>query len=326
MKPQFFYSTTPYIFSLVLCLFLIYIPPLNAQADNYQKQIKSLQQENLQLKEEVQRLTYSNTVMEHNLRERAIGEATSNRQTGNELWVAVVCILITFFATKYKSISSFLQKDETVKNNEQLTVDDEAIEKDLTEREMDVLLQLSMFKSNPEIADSLFISTNTAKTHVASILKKLKASNRQEAVHKASCLKLIPKKMNSYNNLIVLVLMMSFFFGEFPALNAQDITLKNTTTCTYLIKANVLGEGDCQLKGKGPLLKLLPNSTINLPGLPLNSWLAAYGVEEVEGEKLLNPVLVGRRDCNFKSSSEDYGTCNAKIEYFDQSLKIEAEN
>jgi len=52
----------------------------------------------------------------------------------------------------------------------------------LTEREMSVLNFMADGFSNPEIAKRLGISRNTAKFHVSSILSKLGASSRTEAV------------------------------------------------------------------------------------------------------------------------------------------------
>lgn len=52
----------------------------------------------------------------------------------------------------------------------------------LTEREMEVLRLLAQGKSNKEIAATLFISERTVKFHVSSIMGKLGAGNRTEAV------------------------------------------------------------------------------------------------------------------------------------------------
>jgi len=51
---------------------------------------------------------------------------------------------------------------------------------DLTDREMDVLRELSRGSSNQAIADKLFVSTTTIRSHVHSIFQKLNLSNRTQ--------------------------------------------------------------------------------------------------------------------------------------------------
>ncbi len=52
----------------------------------------------------------------------------------------------------------------------------------LTEREREVLIEIAHGLSNQEIADKLFISLPTVKTHVAHILQKINARDRVQAV------------------------------------------------------------------------------------------------------------------------------------------------
>lgn len=52
---------------------------------------------------------------------------------------------------------------------------------DLTNRELEVLLLIAEGLSNQEIADSLFITVKTVKTHVSNILAKLEVSDRTQA-------------------------------------------------------------------------------------------------------------------------------------------------
>lgn len=64
-------------------------------------------------------------------------------------------------------------------------------ESGLSSREMEVLACLSQGKTTAQIAAELYISENTVKTHVRHILEKLEASNRAEAVSKATQMGLI---------------------------------------------------------------------------------------------------------------------------------------
>ena len=61
----------------------------------------------------------------------------------------------------------------------------------LSNREMEVLIELSKGYGNQEIADNLYVSINTVRTHLKSIYEKLKVKNRTQAVKKAGKLKLI---------------------------------------------------------------------------------------------------------------------------------------
>lgn len=55
----------------------------------------------------------------------------------------------------------------------------------LTEREQQVLVQVSQGATDKEIAEALTISLNTVKTHVRNILAKLQVSTRREAAKAA---------------------------------------------------------------------------------------------------------------------------------------------
>jgi len=63
----------------------------------------------------------------------------------------------------------------------------------LSEREQEVLACLADGLTTSQIAARLFISENTVKTHIRHILEKLEASDRTEAVGKATQLGLLKK-------------------------------------------------------------------------------------------------------------------------------------
>ena len=63
---------------------------------------------------------------------------------------------------------------------------DEAISRlGISKRELEVLQTAAEGLSNQEIAERLFVSTSTVKTHVSNVLAKLDAGRRTEAIAKA---------------------------------------------------------------------------------------------------------------------------------------------
>ncbi len=62
----------------------------------------------------------------------------------------------------------------------------------ISPREFEVLQLISDGLSNQEIAEKLFVSLSTVKTHSANLFIKLDASRRTQAVQKARELRLIP--------------------------------------------------------------------------------------------------------------------------------------
>jgi len=65
------------------------------------------------------------------------------------------------------------------------------VDKGISRREIEILECLAKGMTTAQISASLFISENTVKTHIRHILGKLDASNRTEAVSKASKIGLI---------------------------------------------------------------------------------------------------------------------------------------
>lgn len=61
----------------------------------------------------------------------------------------------------------------------------------ISEREYEVLSLLADGHSNQEIAERLYVSANTVKTHLAHLYDKLQVSRRTQAIRKAKSLHLI---------------------------------------------------------------------------------------------------------------------------------------
>ena len=62
----------------------------------------------------------------------------------------------------------------------------------ITKRELEILGLIAQGMSNREIAEELFVSENTVKTHSSRLFDKLSARRRTQAVQKAKELGLIP--------------------------------------------------------------------------------------------------------------------------------------
>jgi DNA-binding CsgD family transcriptional regulator len=58
----------------------------------------------------------------------------------------------------------------------------------LTRRQFQVLVGMAQGKSNPEIASDLYLSSDSVKTHVKKLFRRLEVGDRAAAVHKAHLL------------------------------------------------------------------------------------------------------------------------------------------
>jgi DNA-binding CsgD family transcriptional regulator len=67
------------------------------------------------------------------------------------------------------------------------------IVEDLTPKELEVLGHLAELLTTDEIADKMFVSVNTVRTHIRSILRKLGVNRRNAAIRKARRLHLLPR-------------------------------------------------------------------------------------------------------------------------------------
>lgn len=101
---------------------------------------------------------------------------------------AIAVIAIVFFF-----VGVYIHKKSLNKNSSETTeIDISKIRQlEITNREYEVLKYISEGLSNKEIGDKLFVSESTIKSHVSSILVKLNAKRRTQAVKIAKQLKII---------------------------------------------------------------------------------------------------------------------------------------
>ena len=95
---------------------------------------------------------------------------------------------------KEKTALKPLNTDGTSRNTRErvVSIDENALEKcGISKREHEVLILLGRGMSNQEIADTLFVSQNTIKTHTSRIFEKLDVKNRTHAIIKAKELGII---------------------------------------------------------------------------------------------------------------------------------------
>ena len=102
-----------------------------------------------------------------------------------EFIVAIIAIVF-FFAGIY------INKKMLHKENHDYEIDSKKIEElEISKREYEVLQFISKGHSNKEIADALFLSESTIKTHVSSLLVKLNAKRRTQAIEIAKKLHIL---------------------------------------------------------------------------------------------------------------------------------------
>lgn len=97
--------------------------------------------------------------------------------------IAIVFLVIGIYINKRSLRKTNLPKEE---------IDYSKIaELEITDREYEVLQGISEGLSNKEIADKLFISESTIKTHVSHLLVKLNAKRRTQALQIAKTYQII---------------------------------------------------------------------------------------------------------------------------------------
>jgi DNA-binding NarL/FixJ family response regulator len=103
-------------------------------------------------------------------------------------------IYILILAISFTSLGIWLGQKLTSTANVESDFEINSSAKDylgLSDRELEVLEQVAQGLSNKEIADHLYLSINTVKTHLKKVYEKLEVRRRTQAVEKAKSLNLI---------------------------------------------------------------------------------------------------------------------------------------
>ncbi|MFW2476665.1 MAG: response regulator transcription factor [Sediminibacterium sp.] len=117
-----------------------------------------------------------------------------------DIYVGLIAVFFTLLGiwvasqlAKPKIETVVVEKEVYVVPPESFVLNEVELRKlNLTNREYEVLQQLSKGLSNAEIGEQLFLSLSTVKTHVSNLFFKMEVKNRTQAIEKAKRLKLTP--------------------------------------------------------------------------------------------------------------------------------------
>jgi two-component system, NarL family, response regulator LiaR len=95
--------------------------------------------------------------------------------------------------SKPKTRTKTVEQKESASGDDRFSINQAELQRlNLTAREYDVLKLLSKGCSNAEIAENLFLSVSTVKTHVSNVYVKMDVRSRTQAVEKAKRLRITP--------------------------------------------------------------------------------------------------------------------------------------
>jgi DNA-binding CsgD family transcriptional regulator len=120
-------------------------------------------------------------------------------QKNYEIYLAFLAVFFLAFGVwlsgkmvKPKVKTIIVEKQIPVPETE-FVLNQKALEqRNISKRELEVLTLMAQGMSNQEIAETLFVSLNTVKTHSAKLFEKLEVKRRTQAVDTAKKLQLLP--------------------------------------------------------------------------------------------------------------------------------------
>jgi len=112
------------------------------------------------------------------------------RDLSIEFYVGLVAL---FFVTLGIWVGLKLTRKQVVLIGPEFTLNEPALQRlGISNRELEVLELMAQGLSNQEIADKLFVTLNTVKTHTSNLFVKLDVTRRTQAVRRGKELRLIP--------------------------------------------------------------------------------------------------------------------------------------
>ncbi|ELR68291.1 regulatory protein, LuxR [Fulvivirga imtechensis AK7] len=113
------------------------------------------------------------------------------RDLSLEVYLAVIASLFT--ALGVWAGAKLIKKTKIQQPGVDFAIDSKKLEETgISTREYEVLELMAQGHSNQEIADKLFVSLSTIKTHTTNLFSKLDVKRRTQAVQRAKELNLIP--------------------------------------------------------------------------------------------------------------------------------------
>ena len=117
----------------------------------------------------------------------------------DELYIGLIAVLFLLFGI-WVSTKIRKPKVETIVVEKEIRVpidtfvlnETELQQRNISKRELEVLSLMAQGFSNQEIAEQLFVSLNTIKTHSAKLFEKLEVKRRTQAIEMAKKLQLLP--------------------------------------------------------------------------------------------------------------------------------------
>lgn len=116
-----------------------------------------------------------------------------------DIYIGLIAVFFTILGiwvatqlTKPRIEKVFVEKEVFIPQSEDFTINDVELKNlNLTSREYEVLQLVAKGHSNSDIANILFLSLSTVKTHISNLYVKMDVKRRAQAIEKAKRLKIV---------------------------------------------------------------------------------------------------------------------------------------